>query len=118
MEIDLDAIKKAREGGRKRSDRHHVRFRGKRFPIAEETPWDLAFGIATNDVNLIIEGLKDALGKNWETFRELKPSIDDVVALALAIKALDDASGESTASRGSSSNGSRRSRRTSNGSIT
>lgn len=115
-DIDLDAIKAARLETVGKVERK-VLFAGKSFLLSPELPWDIAEGLATDDYDQIVSGIKQLLGAKWEDFRALGPSTADVVALGMAAsrKFGMNSLGESRASEGTSSRTSRRSRQTSTG---
>lgn len=116
-EIDLDAIRAARLEVEK-TETHQIKFKGQKFPLCEELPWDLAEGLAVDDYVQVVAGIKQLFGDNWNAFRALGPSRDDVIAIAFAAAAklgVKDL-GESEASGASSTATTKPSRRTSSAS--
>lgn len=95
-----------------------VKFGKKKFELSDEIPWELALGLALEDMEMIGRSVPHLLNGKWDEFVALGPSTDDVLTLAMNAAALLGMNnlGESRASRDTSSSTSRRSRPTSSGS--
>lgn len=120
--FDLDAARAAREEARGKS-RHTVTFGGKKFTLPPDPPWLLIEAMAavqqkaSGVLTIYVAAIEELLGDQYEAFRELKPSRDDMSDLVNAALAMyEDEPGESPASVSSSARRSRSSRPTSNGS--
>lgn len=110
--LDLDAARAARTEAT--GEGHLFVFCGVKFPLPVELPADFAFKLADQDAKGALEAL---LAERFDEFWALRPSIEDLNALAEGVAKLYGfgTPGESPASAPSSTNGGKRSRPTSPG---
>lgn len=109
MELNLDAARAARD--EVRGEAPKVIFGGETFTLPAELPMDYVWTLGEDDMAT----LKTLFNGQLDRFKALKPTREDLLALIAGVPKLYGlaSEGESSASAGSSADGSPRSRPTS-----
>lgn len=99
--LDLDALRAAREEVQGASEPCGFVFRGVKFELDPEPPWDFALALSRGDQN---EAFSLLLRDHFVEFMELRPSTRDLEALLEHFDEIwPDLSGEGSAASGKSS---------------
>ncbi len=77
--VDLDAARAAREAAQ--GSAPTVRFGGKDWKLPAELPWAVAEAASLGTAASAVEAIKALLGKQWDSFAKLRPTVEDMRTL-------------------------------------
>jgi hypothetical protein len=84
--VDLDAARAARAAAHE--GQPVIRFGGKDWKLPNELPWAVAEAAGAGTAQSAVEAVKALLGKQWDAFAKLHPTVEDVRTLLEAIAEL------------------------------